>query len=177
MNWDDENFSCPICHTQDYVPPGGNENSPVMIIGEEPGADEIQKGVPMVGAMGGVLRSELRLLGLDLNMFQLANLWFHPPHKKDHPLYKDCLNHSVEIIIKEAQNKKAILLIGSETVGFFCNKKVSSVSGLQVESTYLSVPIIYACVQPAVVWHGGGLGEVRSALTKFVKRLEIEEIL
>lgn|SRR5574341_149912 len=177
MSWDDENFTCPICKSQDYVPIGGNLNSSVMIIAESPGDEEIQKGIPMVGAMGGVLKAELRRLGLDLNMFRLANLWFHPPHKKDHPLYKDCLNHGVEVLIKEAQNKKAILLIGSETVSFFCNKKVSNVSGLQVKSTYLSMPIIYACVQPAIVFHHSGIGELRTSLEKFVKRLEVEDIL
>lgn len=176
MNWDDENFSCPVCKSQDYVPPSGIESSPVMIIGEAPGKDEIESGVPMVGAMGGVLKAELRRLGLDLNMFRLANLWFHPPHKKDHPLYKDCLAFSAGTVIKDAKDRKAILLIGSETVDFFCKKKVSNVSGLQVTSNYLSVPIIYACVQPATVWHGS-IGELRTSLEKFVRRLEQENIL
>lgn len=175
MSWDD-GFSCPVCHTDDYVPPAGPESSPVMIIGEMPGQEEIAKGVPMVGAMGGVLKAELHRLGVELNMFRLANLWFHPPHKKDHPLYKDCLMYSAGKVIQDAQNRKAILLIGSETVSFFCNKKVSNVSGLQVKSTYLSVPIIYACVQPATVFHSS-IGELRTSLTKFIKRLEIENIL
>ena len=176
MNWDDEGFVCPICQSTAYVPPSGSEDALVLIIGEEPGNKEIQDGRPMVGAMGGVLRTELWKLGYDLDMFRLANLWFHPAYKKDHPTYNECLNHGVEILIKEAQNKKAILLIGSDTVSFFCNEKVSEVSGLQVKSPYLSAPIIYACVQPATVWHGG-IGELRLSLTKFIKRLEVEEIL
>jgi hypothetical protein len=38
---------------------------------------------------------------------------------------------------------------------------------LRVTSRYLSAPILYACVNPAVAFHGG-IGEVRLALKKFV---------
>ena len=174
MTWD--NFSCPVCNNENYVPPAGNPSSSVLLVGSHPGDEEIRKGVPMVGAMGGVLKTELRKLGMDLNMFRLANLWFHPEPKRDHPLYNDCLNHCVETLVKEAKNKKAILLMGAETVKFFCDKKVSAVCGLQVTSPYLSAPVIYACVNPADVWHSS-IGEMRTAITKFVRRLEVEEIL
>jgi len=184
-DWD--NFACPVCNNDDYVPPSGNPSSPVLLIGAFPGEEEIRKGVPMVGATGGVLKAELHKLGLDLNMFRLANLWFHPEPKvnagKDREAQKfieaqkqKCLSFFAEQLIKEAKGKKAILLMGAKTVDYFCNKKVSAVCGLQVTSPYLSVPIIYACVNPADVFHSS-IGEMRLALTKFAKRLDEEEIL
>lgn len=173
MNWD-EGYSCPICNSDDYAPPAGNPSSPVLLIGAFPGDEEIRKGVPMVGAMGGVLKTELHHLGMDLNMFRLANLWFHPKPKGEEA--KDCLNYFIEQLVKEAKDKKAVLLMGAEPVKTFCNKKVSSVCGLQVTSPYLSVPIIYAMVNPADCFHSS-IGEMRLALTKFIHRLEIENIL
>lgn len=186
MNWD-EGYSCPICNRDDYAPPAGNPSSPVLLIGSQPGDEEIRKGVPMVGAMGGVLKTELHHLGMDLNMFRLANLWFHPEPKINktnnreawahlETQKKNCLNYFIEQLVKEAKDKKAVLLMGAEPVKTFCNKKVSSVCGLQVTSPYLSVPIIYAMVNPADVFHGS-IGEMRLALTKFIHRLEIENIL
>jgi uracil-DNA glycosylase family 4 len=142
-----------------------------LIIGEFPGAEEIKKGSPMVGAMGGVLRTELGRVGMDMRQMRVGNLWLHPPPKKSNDLYKPCLGHGKEMIVKEARNRKAILLIGSATVEEFCNEKVSMVSGLEVESPYFSAPLIMACVQPATVFHQG-LGELRLGLYKFSEKVK-----
>jgi len=52
------------------------------------------------------------------------------------------------------------------------DKSVKAVCGLQVTSHYLSAPIIYATINPASLFQRGGVGEVRLALTKFVKAVE-----
>ena len=130
-----------------------------------PGDEEIKAGKPMVGRMGGVLRAELSRLGVDMRRMRLCNLWLHPPNKRE-----DCFNYGVEQVIKEAQKKEAILLVGSDTIRYFCNVNVMSVNGLRVTSPYLSAPIIMACVQPAAVFHGS-IGEIRLALGKFAKAI------
>jgi len=161
MTWDSDPYSCPHCGREDCVPAGGSRSSKILIIGEFPGEDEIKAGRPMVGRMGGVLRTELSRLGIDMRRMRLCNLWLHPPNKDE-----NCFNHGVTQAIKEAQNKEAILLIGSDTVKYFCDTNVMSVNGLRVTSPYLSAPIIMASLQPATVFHGA-LGEVRLALKKF----------
>jgi len=176
MTWDDDVYVCPSCGRDDLVLASGPRRAKILVIGEFPGEDEIKKGKPMVGAMGSVLRSELGRAGLDMNQMRLTNLWLHPPQKvgvKDtegQRIKEKCFNHGLQEVIKEAKNRQAILLLGSDTVSFFCNEKVSEVSGLEVKSAYFSVPLLFACVQPATVFHQG-LGELRLSLQKFAKRV------
>jgi uracil-DNA glycosylase family 4 len=163
--WEDI-YTCPICKSKDCVPACGNEASKILIIGEFPGKDEIKSGRPFAGATGTILRTELGRLGIDLGRIRIANLWLHEPNGSE-----TCLMYSAQLIKKEAENKEAILLIGSDTVKYFCGLKVHSVTGLEVKSDYFSVPIIYACIQPATVFHGT-FGELRLSLQKFAKRIE-----
>jgi uracil-DNA glycosylase family 4 len=165
MTWDDDIYTCPHCERDDLVLASGPRKAKILIIGEEPGDDEIKRGKPMVGAMGKVLSYELGRLSLDMNQMRLTNLWLHPANDNE-----DCFKYGLEQVIKEAKNRQAILLIGADTVSFFCNEKVSEVNGLVVESSYFSVPLLFACVQPATVFHGG-LGEVRLSLSKFSRKL------
>jgi uracil-DNA glycosylase family 4 len=162
-------FVCPICNNAQCVPPHGNENSPILVVAEFPGIEEIKKGRPMIGRMGNVLRLELGKLGVDLHRMRIMNLWQHKPNGNE-----ECYNLGFKTVIKEAKGKKAILLLGNETVKAFCDEKVSDVCGLNVESFYLSAPIIVACVNPAIAFHSP-IGELRLALSKFV--YQIEEIL
>ena len=166
MTWDDDLYTCEHCNRDDLVLASGSKKAGILIIGEFPGAEEIKKGKPMIGAMGGVLRTELGRVGLDMRQMRLCNLWLHPKNKNE-----DCLKYGKETAIKEARNRKAILLLGSDTVKEFCNEKVSEVSGLKVESPYLSAPLIFACVQPATVFHQG-LGSLRLSLEKFAKKVK-----
>lgn len=171
MNDYNDPYTCPVCKSEDCVPAFGYSKSQYLIIGEEPGHDEIKKGKPFTGATGGVLRTELGKLGLDMQKFRVCNLWLHPKSTKKDNSNKECLEYSVQQVIKEAKGKKAILLIGSETVKFFCNKAVSNVTGLKVTSPYLSAPLIMACVQPATAFHGT-VGELRLSLEKFVEEIK-----
>jgi len=163
--WEDI-YTCPICGSKDLVPASGREKSKVLIVGEFPGLDEIKTGKPFSGATGGVLRTELAKLGIDLSSIRIVNMWMHMPNKNE-----KCLEYGVQQVIKEAKGKQAILLIGSDTVKYFCDQKVHSVTGLEVKSNYFSAPLIMACVQPAIVFHGT-LGELRLSLIKFAKKVE-----
>jgi len=174
-NWQDEfdiEFTCPICGSTDVVPPSGDKDSPYLIIAAFPGKDEVKEHAPMVGKTGGVLGAELRKLGRDKSEFRITNLFLHPPStdKKD-PNYEKCFNYGAEQAIKEAVGRKAVLLIGAETVKFLCGVSVEAYNGLRVTSQYLSCPVIMACVQPTNVFKGG-VGEFRESLKKFVRQLE-----
>jgi len=162
--------SCPVCGNQGYVPASGNKKSDILLVGEFPGDEEIKKGIPMIGPMGRVLRTELGVLGIDIRNLRKMNVWFHP--KNDN---KDCFEYGVQEVIKEAKNKRVILLMGDEVVKYFTGKSVSKVCGLQVQSDYLSCPHIFACINPAQVFQRGhGVGEIRLALQKFVREINNE---
>lgn len=159
-------FICPICGDTRCVPPIGKEESPILIVGEFPGVDEIIKGRPMVGRMGTILRNELGRLGTDIRQMRLCNLWQHEPNGNE-----ECFKHGMNVVINCAKNKKIILLLGSDTVKCFTNEAVSNVCGLTLKSDYLSAPTIIACVNPAIAFHSN-IGEMRLALTKFAKKVD-----
>jgi uracil-DNA glycosylase family 4 len=171
--WDDvlNEYDCPVCKREDCVPPTGMKSSPILLIGEFPGKDEIKYGKPFCGATGGVLRAELAYLGIDIKRLRICNLWLHEP-SKNKALDEKCLAYSAGKVIEEAKGKKAILLIGSDTVKYFTGYSVKKVSGLCITSSYLSAPIIMAMPNPAEVFKGGGMGEVRLSLEKFAKKVE-----
>ena len=164
-NWDDI-YTCPICKSDECVPAVGSTKAKILIVGEFPGKDELKSGKPFSGATGAVLRTELGKVGLDVNRMRLCNLWYHIPNKK-----KECLEFGMQQVIKEAKDKQAILLVGSDVVKTFCDMSVSLVNGLQVTSPYLSAPLIMACVQPAVVF-SNSIGELQWTLKKFSKLVE-----
>ena len=156
----DNPFMCPICLSKACVPPAGNTNSKVAIIGEFPGDEEIKKGRPMVGNAGKVLRAELGRCGIDLSRIRVGNLWLHAKNGSE-----NCLNYGAQQIITDSINREVILLMGSDAVMYFTDKKVSDVSSLIVKSKYFSC-IVFASINPAQAFHQG-LGELRLAITKF----------
>ena len=89
---------------------------------------------------------------------------------------KDCLAWSAGEAIKEAKDRKLILLVGTEAVKYFCGKSAIDVCGLQVKSHLLSKPILFAMVSPKEVF-GGTVGDVRLALKKFVQLIEEMKLL
>ena len=160
--------SCPICGTDKFVPAFGPKKSKVLIVGEYVGDQEIKQGLPMVGNMGNVLRTELAYLKFDFKSARRTNLWRHTPNKN-----KECLQNGMEEVIKEAKGRKAILLLGNEVVDLFLNKSVMKIAGLNVKCDYFSAPVVVCCPNPAMAFHAGhGIGEIRLALTKFVRLLE-----
>jgi len=170
-DWQSED-ACPVCKTENTVPPYGNKQSKILLIGEFPGEDEVKKGIPFVGATGQLLRQELAYIGIDLQSLRRGNLWFHAPNKNN-----DCLKHGVEVIIKEAIGKKLILLIGSDAVKFFTGEKISEVNGLVVPSDYFS-GVVMACIQPASIFQPKGtIGELRFALNNFNNKIEEMKLL
>lgn len=115
---------------------------------------------------GHILRKELQNCTLEFSMFTVMNLWMHEPNNNE-----GCWQAGYNLVLDEAKGKKAILLVGSDVVETFTNYKVSDVSGLEVDSSILSAPLIMASVNPALAQHRG-VGEVRFAITKWAEALE-----
>lgn len=164
---------CPSCATL-ICPPVGS--SDLLIVGEFPGREEMLQGRPFASnqnfmTAGRILRKELERVGVSLQQFRICNLWLHEPNKEE-----GCYQAGYNNVLDESKGKKAILLVGSDTVETFTGYKVSDVMGLQVDSSVLSAPIIYASPNPALAEHRG-LGEVRNAIEKFVHKLEEEGLV
>lgn len=162
--------ACPSC-TDVCVPPRGPKLSDILLIGEFPGKEEVEKLKPFCGPAGGVLRTELARHGIDLWSMTITNVWLHAPNDNE-----NCFQFGFEECIKLAKGKKAILLIGSQTVEYFTDHKVSEVTGLEVTSKYLSAPLIMATYNPAIAFHRP-VGEIRFAITQFANKLKQMELV
>lgn len=163
---------CPSCG-EPAVAARGPEDAEILIIGEFPGENEIEQGRPFCGPIGKVLRTELRIAGIEMNLCRISNLWLHAPNGND-----DCYKAGMDMILDEAKGRKAILLVGSECANVFLGVGVMEVCGLQVESSLLSCDTIFAMPNPAVVFQPNrGIGEIRLALKKFAKVCEKKGLL
>lgn len=58
-------------------------NSPLMIVGEAPGSEEIQKGLPFVGASGKLLSSLLETINIQRNHTSITNVFLTRPERND----------------------------------------------------------------------------------------------
>lgn len=76
---------CDLCKTRSQTVFGsGNKNADWMIIGEGPGQNEDQQGLPFVGKAGLLLTEMLRAIGLDREEVFIANIVkCRPPANRD----------------------------------------------------------------------------------------------
>ncbi len=78
---------CGLCEKRKNVVFGvGSENAEVMFIGEAPGANEDEQGVPFVGRAGKLLDDMLSLIGLTRDSIFIANIIKCRPDNNRDPL-------------------------------------------------------------------------------------------
>ena len=97
---------CGLCETRHNVVFGqGVPNAEVMVIGEGPGANEDEQGLPFVGRSGKLLDSYLEAIGLsrDKNIF-IANIVKCRP-----PQNRDPLNTEQDACIGYLRNQAALI--------------------------------------------------------------------
>lgn len=76
---------CALAQTRTHVVFGvGNPEAEIMLVGEGPGANEDQQGVPFVGKAGQLLDDMLAIIGLDRTKVYIANIVkCRPPGNRD----------------------------------------------------------------------------------------------
>lgn len=77
--------ACALCRERHNLVFGtGNEQAPIMFIGEGPGEQEDLQGLPFVGPAGQLLDSMLEMIDLDRSKVYIANIVkCRPPHNRD----------------------------------------------------------------------------------------------
>lgn len=106
---------CPLSQGRmKFVFGAGNAGAPVMVIGEAPGRDEDEQGLPFVGAAGQLLTSMLAAINLDRSgdVFITNVLKCHPPENRNPETAEivtclPLLKRQIEII-----RPRALLLLG-----------------------------------------------------------------
>ena len=76
---------CALCQTRQHVVFGvGNPQAEILLVGEGPGANEDEQGIPFVGRAGQFLDDMLAIIGLDRTMVYIANIVkCRPPGNRD----------------------------------------------------------------------------------------------
>jgi len=168
---------CPNCGHL-LVTPNGPIDSDILIVGEFPGVEEIEVGLPFVGKTGDVLAYELAVAGITLQRCRVTNLWLHGALKPKHPLYTTCFNMGVSAMMQELMiPHKGILFLGSEIPPLFELPPVTTISGLIFDHVpVFNVPCTCMFLpNPAIVFHST-VGEIRHGLYVFSRTLKGQKV-
>lgn len=107
----------------------GNTNADIMFIGEAPGKNEDEQGLPFVGKAGKNLDDMLAKVGLSLNEVYIANILKCRPPENRNPLPDEIKAHTPWLIkqIKEIKPKVICSLGNYATKFFFANGEVDKI--------------------------------------------------
>lgn len=107
-----------------FVPAVGPENADVMVVGEAPGANEVEQGEPFVGRAGNKMNDVLSDIGVDRSELYITNLVkIRPPDNRDPK--KDEIEAWAPLLEKEIQNVDPEIIL---TLGNFASREMLDTS-------------------------------------------------
>ena len=117
----------------------GNPKSKIMLIGEAPGANEDQEGLPFVGRAGLLLDKMLAAINLDRKKVYISNIINYRPPENRRPTeeeikrYLPFISKHIEII-----NPKILVLLGSTAMNALIGKDevISKMRGKWIEKKF-----------------------------------------
>lgn len=153
---------CALRETATQAVPGdGNADADIMFIGEAPGKNEDEQGIPFVGAAGRFLAEMLESINLKREDIYITNVVkYRPPNNRD-PLPEEIdacmpwLHEQIKII-----EPKVIVTLGRHAMEHFIpGKKISEVHGQAFRRTFPDIgpQIFFALYHPAAALYNGGM--------------------
>ena len=117
----------------------GNPKSNIMIVGEAPGANEDEEGLPFVGRAGALLDKMLAAINLDRKKVYISNIINYRPPENRRPtddeikLYLPLITKHIEII-----NPKILVLLGSTAMNALIGNDtvISKMRGKWIEKKF-----------------------------------------
>ena len=117
----------------------GNPKSKIMLIGEAPGANEDEEGLPFVGRAGALLDKMLAAIELDRKKVYISNIINYRPSENRRPTeeeikrYLPFITKHIEII-----NPKILVLLGSTAMNALIGNEVviSKMRGKWIERKF-----------------------------------------
>jgi DNA polymerase len=125
------------------VPGTGNPNADFMVVGEAPGADEDEQGVPFIGRAGQLLTKILAAIELSRDDVFIANVLKHRPPGNRNPLPEEvavCSPYLVRQI--ELVKPKVILALGTFAAQTLLDTKITIGKLRGQVHRYHGVPLI-----------------------------------
>lgn len=103
-----------------FVPGVGNEDADFVLIGEAPGANEVEQGEPFVGQAGNELDKVLKKMNVDRSDLYITNLVkIRPPENRDPK--KDEIEAWAPLLRKEIESVNPEIII---TLGNFASREM-----------------------------------------------------
>ncbi len=113
----------------------GNPNANILIIGEAPGKNEDEQGLPFVGKAGKDLEKELIKNKIEFNKIYIANILKYRPPKNRNPTKKEIEKHT-PYLLKQIKiiEPKIIITLGNFATKFVLNnfetKEMDKIEGI-----------------------------------------------
>ena len=104
----------------------GNPKSKIMLIGEAPGANEDEEGLPFVGRAGALLDKMLAAIDLDRKKVYISNIINYRPPDNRRPTDEE-INRYLPFITKHIEiiNPKILVLLGSTAMNALIGNEVA----------------------------------------------------
>ena len=157
----------------------GNPNADILFVGEAPGRNEDEQGIPFVGAAGKNLDELLKKVGLSLEDIYIANiLKCRPPENRD-PLPEEIKAHTPWLLKQIEEIKpKVICSLGNYATKFFlsdCNpekmKDQQGITSVHGKVRYINLPGMKIKLIP--LFHPAAIIYNRSLLGQWEADMEI----
>ena len=135
---------CPLSATaKNPVPGSGNANADFMVVGEAPGANEDEQGVPFVGPAGQLLTKILEAINLKREDVFIVNVLKHRPPGNRNPAPEEVVACSPYLVRQiELVRPKVILALGTFAAQTLLETK-STIGKLRGQiHRYYGVPLI-----------------------------------
>jgi uracil-DNA glycosylase family 4 len=145
--------SCALCKTRKKVVVGrGPITAKIMFVGEAPGADEDESGIPFVGKAGKKLSEMLEQAGIEESDIYITNTVKCRPPQNREPAgieVKKCKEH-LNLQLRVIQ-PEYIVTLGNTALQYFCpNVKITTVHG-KVRVTKRGMKI-FPIIHPAAIF-------------------------
>jgi uracil-DNA glycosylase len=117
----------------------GNPKSKIMILGEAPGSNEDQEGLPFVGKAGALLDKMLSSINLDRKTVYISNIINYRPPENRRPTDEE-MNRYLPFVKKHIEiiDPKILILLGSTAMNALIgnNVVISKVRGHWIEKEF-----------------------------------------
>jgi DNA polymerase len=175
-----KNNVCPdlAMQAKNLVMGDGNIDAEIVLIGEAPGKNEDEQGLPFVGAAGKFLNSMLDSAGLKRSDVYITNIVkYRPPNNRD-PLPEEKKSFWPYLVRQlDAIQPEIVVTLGRHSMEYFLpDRKISEIHGQPKRIAFGDYKLVVVPLyHPAAALYNGSM---RATLTDdFKKLLKIIEIL
>jgi DNA polymerase len=118
-------LSCTACKLHEtrtqVVPPSGDPNATIAIVGEAPGSDEDREGVPFIGRAGERLNQQLLAASIKREELFITNVLLCQPPNNDIRAVPDSIARCPELwlhqILRTLPNLRVVVAAGATSAG------------------------------------------------------------